>query len=284
MDNWTSFNWEAIEKDLEHAPDEFLRAASRLWRSKQEKKRLQRAVKSGFANTVESTRQDAEQQVRWKAAYDSATEKLIFSGEFKDKGERIRLLKFAKLVKRTEKQIHIVVPYTLYHTNIKSKGVPVAWSTSPTGGVFSDLYNGWLPVTRYRMRRVAKSCLYSPEVLNIPGRGETLEDRSAHLRAWKRLCGISLFANESEYACWHIARFEDEVDCADRRRTNTSHISIKKPEPYRTLGLPGDASQTEIKAAYKRLAMKCHPDRGGTTADFQKIMLAYEKLRSNRCG
>jgi DnaJ-class molecular chaperone len=47
---------------------------------------------------------------------------------------------------------------------------------------------------------------------------------------------------------------------------------------YDTLGVPKGASEDEIKKAYRRLAAKHHPDRGGDTAKFQEIQGAYETL------
>ena len=47
---------------------------------------------------------------------------------------------------------------------------------------------------------------------------------------------------------------------------------------YQTLGLSRDSSDDEIKKAYKKLAMKHHPDRGGDTAEFQNIQEAYATL------
>jgi len=50
------------------------------------------------------------------------------------------------------------------------------------------------------------------------------------------------------------------------------------------LGVPPTATQEEIKAAYRRLAMKHHPDRGGSADEFQKIKTAYEQLmKPSRC-
>lgn len=49
-------------------------------------------------------------------------------------------------------------------------------------------------------------------------------------------------------------------------------------EHHRILGVPGSATAAEIKTAYRKLAMKHHPDRGGDAAEFRKITTAYESL------
>jgi DnaJ-class molecular chaperone len=48
--------------------------------------------------------------------------------------------------------------------------------------------------------------------------------------------------------------------------------------PYQTLGVNRDATADEIKRAYRRLASKHHPDRGGDTKVFQEIQTAYDTL------
>lgn len=47
---------------------------------------------------------------------------------------------------------------------------------------------------------------------------------------------------------------------------------------YSTLGLQRGASDDEIKKAYRKLAMKYHPDRGGDEKKFKEISTAYEAL------
>lgn len=48
--------------------------------------------------------------------------------------------------------------------------------------------------------------------------------------------------------------------------------------PYQTLGVNRDATADEIKRAYRKLASKHHPDRGGDTKTFQDIQTAYDTL------
>jgi len=48
---------------------------------------------------------------------------------------------------------------------------------------------------------------------------------------------------------------------------------------YQTLGVPEDATQDDIKKAYRKLAMKHHPDRSnGDDAKFKEIQIAYDVI------
>lgn len=50
--------------------------------------------------------------------------------------------------------------------------------------------------------------------------------------------------------------------------------------PYEILGLKSGADEETVKLAYRKLAMKHHPDRGGDEAQFKKIKQAYESITS----
>ena len=47
---------------------------------------------------------------------------------------------------------------------------------------------------------------------------------------------------------------------------------------YQTLGVPADAKFDAIRGAYRALAVKHHPDKGGDPIIFQAIQEAYEVL------
>jgi len=56
------------------------------------------------------------------------------------------------------------------------------------------------------------------------------------------------------------------------------------PSPYQVLGVDSDADEDAIKAAYRRLAKRCHPDKVGDegAARFTEITRAYDLLRDSR--
>ena len=58
------------------------------------------------------------------------------------------------------------------------------------------------------------------------------------------------------------------------------------PDPYEVLGITPDATQREVKQAYRGLAMKFHPDhnpgRPEAAERFKKIQQAYETLSGRK--
>lgn len=51
-----------------------------------------------------------------------------------------------------------------------------------------------------------------------------------------------------------------------------------RPDPYAVLGVPRDASEDEVRAAYRRLVRSEHPDKGGSHERFIMVSWAYEML------
>ena len=56
----------------------------------------------------------------------------------------------------------------------------------------------------------------------------------------------------------------------------------KKPSLYDTLGVSRTADQKEIKKAYRKLALRLHPDKGGDEEMFKKISKAYDTLSDEK--
>lgn len=54
------------------------------------------------------------------------------------------------------------------------------------------------------------------------------------------------------------------------------------PDYYKTLGVPRNATNDEIKKAFRKLARKHHPDAGGDEAKFKEINEAYEVLSDEK--
>ena len=58
------------------------------------------------------------------------------------------------------------------------------------------------------------------------------------------------------------------------------------PDPYEVLGIARDATQREVKRAYRRLAMKFHPDHNPHNSEaethFKQIQQAYETLTGRK--
>ncbi|XP_022185661.1 dnaJ homolog subfamily B member 9 isoform X2 [Nilaparvata lugens] len=61
-------------------------------------------------------------------------------------------------------------------------------------------------------------------------------------------------------------------------------VVICEEDFYEVLGVNRNASDKEIKSAYKKLAIKYHPDKNkeDTTKEFQKVSEAYEALKDEK--
>jgi DnaJ family protein A protein 2 len=52
----------------------------------------------------------------------------------------------------------------------------------------------------------------------------------------------------------------------------------RKSSYYDILGVPKTASEKDIQKAYRKLALKCHPDKGGDEEEFKELSKAYDCL------
>jgi DnaJ family protein A protein 2 len=51
---------------------------------------------------------------------------------------------------------------------------------------------------------------------------------------------------------------------------------------YKILGVPMNASQEDIKKAYRQKALLCHPDKGGDPEEFKKLLSSYKALTEEK--
>jgi len=53
-------------------------------------------------------------------------------------------------------------------------------------------------------------------------------------------------------------------------------------DPYKTLGVPQNASQEQIRSAYRKEALNAHPDKGGDTQKWTEIRDGKRNQKLNR--
>lgn len=99
-------------------------------------------------------------------------------------------------------------------------------------------------------------------------------------RDWRRDPGEDLSAFEK----WKADKFGLGGDNRQRRSSGPAFdiASLTRTGDLAALGLPHDADAEAIKAAWRRAAMRLHPDRGGDHQQFIRIKAAYERLSEAR--
>ena len=64
--------------------------------------------------------------------------------------------------------------------------------------------------------------------------------------------------------------------------SSASSASRAEADPYTVLGVQRSSSSTELRNAYRKLALKHHPDRGGDAEAFKRVNRAYQILGDER--
>jgi hypothetical protein len=67
---------------------------------------------------------------------------------------------------------------------------------------------------------------------------------------------------------------------SSKRLSSSSSRGGKEQKPHEILGIAENATPAQIKAAYRKLARKTHPDKGGSADVFEVIARAYRSLLS----
>jgi len=71
-------------------------------------------------------------------------------------------------------------------------------------------------------------------------------------------------------------RFSSAKRVLAKENVRQNHEPANTTELYEILGVAKTASTSQIKKAYRKLALQKHPDKGGDPEDFKKIQDAYE--------
>lgn len=87
---------------------------------------------------------------------------------------------------------------------------------------------------------------------------------------------ISYYLDWSEYTKTN----ETEVEALLQSFFKGLHNPSATEHAYKTLKLHKNASYTEIKTQYRKLASLSHPDKGGSTSEFIELREAFELLSS----
>ena len=83
---------------------------------------------------------------------------------------------------------------------------------------------------------------------------------------------------EDEHGEW-IA-YDEELGLLIRLELFLVIMNDKKVTDYDVLGLKANATAEDIKRAYRKKALKNHPDKGGNLNEFLKIQEAYERIEA----
>jgi len=84
--------------------------------------------------------------------------------------------------------------------------------------------------------------------------------------------------NQISYQNPYQQNFEQTPQISYQPANNFIENDKKKLNPYKILNIPKNFDEKVLKKAYLKMAMKTHPDRGGTQEQFQQVSIAYTVL------
>ncbi len=91
----------------------------------------------------------------------------------------------------------------------------------------------------------------------------------------------NVWADESPYGTYEGERGNLEqwrFDFNQRFTKDEIEEILNMASPYTILGISKDATNDEIKKAYRKLMLIHHPDKGGDPDTCRKVMAAYQYL------
>lgn len=116
-------------------------------------------------------------------------------------------------------------------------------------------------------------------------------DENTIMRVIAKSLGISSMDYISIFNRHIYRKRGNNGDSGYSNNSSSGNSSSYTSDPYKVLGLDSSATDEEVKKAYRRLAMKYHPDKvenmgeevkKSAAAQFRKINEAYEQIKTKR--
>ena len=154
-----------------------------------------------------------------------------------------------------------------------------------SAGLFRPVY----AVARTKRRRWLWCAWWTGEPTADPfrapdawGGGAKTEDEARALA--ERAAGMTLERVDGRWAgAWTRVHAGHAPFPARTPRPNVAGDHRGKPiDPYALLGVTATASLDDVKAAFRRMALAHHPDRGGTSDAFIRVKRAYDAIVKRR--
>lgn len=151
-----------------------------------------------------------------------------------------------------------------------------------TDALFAPLVS----ITSTKRRRFFWAAWWSGAPTRVPFRRPDASDGGAEsfvdaVAAASKRAGLTLSVADPLWArAWmRILRGEDPWPSKASREPAAKRApkAIEPGSIWELLGVPRSATVAEVKAAYRRRAMELHPDHGGDTATFRRLLAAYEE-------
>src|SRR5690606_28476955 len=156
-----------------------------------------------------------------------------------------------------------------------------------------ELFAPGCSITRTRRRRFFWAAWWTAAPRRRPFRPPDASAGGARsfeeaVAAAERAAGTPLLLLDSSWAqAWlRVIREQPPFPSTTPRSAAGAAARPEAPRPasarsvWSILGLPGRATELEIKQAHRRRALETHPDRGGDPAEFREVQRAYvEALR-----
>ncbi|HLP21772.1 MAG TPA: DnaJ domain-containing protein [Chitinophagales bacterium] len=101
------------------------------------------------------------------------------------------------------------------------------------------------------------------------------------------IAGVDDFVNAKELRC--LTRIAGYLGISDKDFKQIKHAALASNNPYFVLGLEEDVSMEEVKAAYRKMTLKYHPDKRDAAVSeeeasvkFREIKRAFDLIRKQR--